>query len=1002
MARNEHNEAMQQTSFLYGGNAGYIEELYAAYQDNPASVSEDWQKYFAELKDPAADVRKSAAGASWKRKNWPIAANGELVSALDGNWQEVEKQLGDKIQAKAQKAGSEISAEEVQRATRDSVHAVMMIRAYRMRGHLHANLDPLGIATKKEDHNELDPSAYGFTPADYDRKIYIDYMLGLEFATINEMLEILQRTYCSTIGVEFMHISDPEEKGWIQQRIEGPDKGVAFTEMGKKAILQKLIEAEGFEQYLDVKYKGTKRFGLDGGESLVPALEQIIKRGGQLGLKEIVLGMAHRGRLNVLTNVMAKPFRAVFHEFKGGSFTPEEVEGSGDVKYHLGASSDREFDENKVHLSLTANPSHLEIVNPVVLGKARAKQDKIEDKNDRGSRQRDSVLPLLLHGDAAFAGQGVVAECLGLSGLKGHRVGGSIHFIINNQIGFTTNPSFSRSSPYPSDVAKMVEAPIFHVNGDDPEAVVYCAKVATEYRQKFGKPVVIDMFCYRRFGHNEGDEPSFTQPKMYKVIRQHPTTVEIYSKKLIGEGLFKQAEVDKMKADFRQFLEDEFDSGQEYRPNKADWLDGAWSGLKVADGSDERRQGQTGVPVKTLKEIGEKITSVPEGFQVHRTIQRFLNNRAEAISTGKGIDWATAESLAFGSLMQEGHTIRLSGQDVERGTFSQRHSVLYDQETEERYIPLNTLAKPEEKVDYDAINSMLSEEAVLGYEYGFALARPDALVLWEAQFGDFANGAQVVFDQFISSGERKWLRMCGLVCLLPHGYEGQGPEHSSARPERFLQLCAEDNMQVVNVTTPANYFHVLRRQINREFRKPLIIFTPKSLLRHKRAVSDLSDLGAKSSFHRLLWDDAEMKKDGPVKLVTDSKIRRVVMSSGKVYYDLLEEREKRGINDIYLLRVEQLYPFPAKALIKELSRFKNAEMVWCQEEPKNMGYWNFIEPYIEWVLAHIGAKHTELRYTGRAAAASPATGLMSKHLAQLAAFLEDALGDGPHVTEKSR
>jgi 2-oxoglutarate dehydrogenase E1 component len=1002
MARNEHNEAMQQTSFLYGGNAGYIEELYAAYQDNPASVSEDWQKYFAELKDPAADVRKSAEGASWKRKNWPIAANGELVSALDGNWQEVEKQLGDKIQAKAQKAGSQISAEEVQRATRDSVHAVMMIRAYRMRGHLHANLDPLGIASKKEDHNELDPSAYGFTPADYDRKIFIDYMLGLEFATINEMLEILQRTYCSTIGVEFMHISDPEEKGWIQQRIEGPDKGVAFTEMGKKAILQKLIEAEGFEQYLDVKYKGTKRFGLDGGESLVPALEQIIKRGGQLGLKEIVLGMAHRGRLNVLTNVMAKPFRAVFHEFKGGSFAPEEVEGSGDVKYHLGASSDREFDENKVHLSLTANPSHLEIVNPVVLGKSRAKQDKIEEKNDRGSRQRDSVLPLLLHGDAAFAGQGVVAECLGLSGLKGHRVGGSIHFIINNQIGFTTNPSFSRSSPYPSDVAKMVEAPIFHCNGDDPEAVVYCAKIATEYRQKFGKPVVIDMFCYRRFGHNEGDEPSFTQPKMYKVIRQHPTTVEIYSKKLIGEGLFKQSEIDKIKADFRQFLEDEFDSGQEYRPNKADWLDGAWSGLKVADGSDERRQGQTGVPVKALKEIGEKITSVPEGFQVHRTIQRFLNNRAEAISSGKGIDWATAESLAFGSLMQEGHTIRLSGQDVERGTFSQRHSVLYDQETEERYIPLNTLARPEEKVEYDAINSMLSEEAVLGYEYGFALARPDALVLWEAQFGDFANGAQVVFDQFISSGERKWLRMCGLVCLLPHGYEGQGPEHSSARPERFLQLCAEDNMQVVNVTTPANYFHVLRRQINREFRKPLIIFTPKSLLRHKRAVSDLSDLGAKSSFHRLLWDDAELKKDGPVKLVTDSKIRRVVMSSGKVYYDLLEEREKRGINDIYLLRVEQLYPFPAKALIKELSRFKNAEMVWCQEEPKNMGYWNFIEPYIEWVLAHIGAKHTELRYTGRAAAASPATGLMSKHLAQLAAFLEDALGDGPHVTEKSR
>ncbi|MCB1386104.1 MAG: 2-oxoglutarate dehydrogenase E1 component [Nitratireductor sp.] len=1002
MSRQDTNQQFSNTSFLYGGNASYIEELYARYQENPGALSADWQDYFAALADNRDDVVKNARGASWQRANWPIAANGEMVSALDGDWASVEAHMADRLRGKQERrsVGPGLSEAEVAEAARDSVRAVMMIRAYRMRGHLHATLDPLGIAGKKEDHNELHPSSYGFVEADYDRQIFIDYMLGLEYATIPQMLEILQRTYCSTIGVEFMHISNPEEKGWIQARIEGPDKGVAFTELGKKAILQKLVEAEGFEQFLDVKYKGTKRFGLDGGESLIPALEQIIKRGGQLGLKEIVLGMAHRGRLNVLTNVMAKPFHAVFHEFKGGSFAPEAVEGSGDVKYHLGASSDREFDDNKVHLSLTANPSHLEIVNPVVLGKVRAKQDMLEEKNERGSRERDSVLPLLLHGDAAFAGQGVVAECFGLSGLKGHRTGGSIHFIINNQIGFTTNPNFSRSSPYPSDVAKMVEAPIFHVNGDDPEAVVYCAKVATEYRQKFHKPVVIDMFCYRRFGHNEGDEPSFTQPKMYKAIRSHPTVVSLYSDKLIEEGLYKADDIALLKSDFRRHLDDEYEVGQDYRPNKADWLDGAWSGLKVADGADEHRPGATGIPLKTLREIGEKITTVPEGFNVHRTIRRFLDNRAEAIKSGKGIDWATGEALAFGSLMLEGNLIRLSGQDVERGTFSQRHSVLYDQETEARHICLNALVegdklpggKPRAKVEYDVINSMLSEEAVLGYEYGYSLAQPDALTVWEAQFGDFVNGAQVVIDQFISSGERKWLRMCGLVMLLPHGYEGQGPEHSSARPERFLQLCAEDNMQVANCTTPSNYFHILRRQLRREFRKPLIIMTPKSLLRHKRAVSDLSDMGPKSSFHRLLWDDAEYRKDEVIKLASDSKIRRVVLCTGKVYYDLYEEREKRGVNDVYLLRVEQLYPFPAKALIKELSRFKNAEIVWCQEEPKNMGYWTFIEPYVTWVLDHIKASNRSLRYAGRPASASPATGLMSKHLTQLSALLEDALG----------
>jgi 2-oxoglutarate dehydrogenase E1 component len=662
------------------------------------------------------------------------------------------------------------------------------------------------------------------------------------------------------------------------------------------------------------------------------------------------------------------------------------VEGSGDVKYHLGASSDREFDGNNVHLSLTANPSHLEIVDPVVLGKVRAKQDQHHDT------ERTKVLPLLLHGDAAFAGQGVVAECLGLSGLKGHRTGGSIHFIINNQIGFTTNPRYSRSSPYPSDVAKMIEAPIFHVNGDDPEAVTYAAKIAIEFRQKFKKPVVIDMFCYRRYGHNEGDEPGFTQPLMYKRIKSHPTTLETYGKKLESEGVLTADEAQEMRAAWRAKLEAEYESGQTYKPNKADWLDGRWAHLKAAKSADDDpRRGKTGVAVEDLRALGEKITRVPEGFQAHKTIKRFLDNRRKAIETGEGIDWATGEALAFCTLLTEGHPVRLSGQDVERGTFSQRHSVLIDQESEERYLPFNNLS--DDQCRYEVINSMLSEEAVLGFEYGYSLAEPNALTLWEAQFGDFANGAQVVFDQFISSGERKWLRMSGLVCLLPHGYEGQGPEHSSARLERYLQMCAEDNMQVANCTTPANYFHILRRQLKREIRKPLILMTPKSLLRHKRAVSRLDELGVESTFHRVLWDDAQLNPGSEgIKLVPDEKIRRVVLCSGKVYYDLFEEREKRGIDDVYLMRVEQLYPFPLKTLAGEMARFKNADVVWCQEEPKNMGSWFFVEPYLEWVLGHAGSKVSRPVYAGRSASASTATGLMSRHLAELQGFVNEALG----------
>ena len=970
-------------SLYDGSNALYLEQLYARYRKGDRTLDAAWLSYFAAL--DAEEASAAPHMPSWQRADWPPAVNGELTSALDANWQDDSlpspQSLGGKIEARLDGADTDT----VRAATLDSVRAIMMIRAYRYRGHLAANLDPLGIEPPGT-HPELDPISYGFTVDDFDRPIFIDNVLGLETASINEMLDILRRTYCGTVALEFMHISDPEEKGWLQERIEGPDKEVAFTKEGKLAIFQKLVEAEGLEQFIDVKYTGTKRFGLDGGEAMIPALEQIIKRGGNLGVKEIVLGMPHRGRLNVLTNVMAKPFEALFHEFKGGSANPEDIEGSGDVKYHLGASSDREFDGNRVHLSLSPNPSHLEAVDPVVLGKARAKQDQFKEK-PRDMADRTTVIPLLLHGDAAFAGQGIVAECLGLSGLIGHKSGGSIHFIVNNQIGFTTNPRFSRSSPYPSDVAKMVEAPIFHVNGDDPEAVVFAAKVATEFRQKFQKPVVIDMFCYRRHGHNEGDEPAFTQPTMYKKIKGHESVVAKYGQRLMAEGLLTQAEFDAAKAAYRATLDAAFEAANNFKPNKADMLDGKWSGLEQK--TLEFVRGETGVDRDVLLEVGRGLTRVPDGFNLHRALTRQLKAKDKMFETGEGFDWATAEALAFGSLALEGHPIRLSGQDSERGTFSQRHSSWIDQETERRHKPLKYIR--DEQALFEVINSMLSEAAVLGFEYGYSLAEPNTLVLWEAQFGDFANGAQVLVDQFIASGEIKWLRMSGLVMLLPHGYEGQGPEHSSARLERYLQLCAEENMQVANCTTPANYFHILRRQLKRKFRKPLILMTPKSLLRHKQCVSSLDEMASGSSFHRVLWDDMDARLKGGLKAAKD--VRRVVMCSGKVYYDLLEAREEAGLDDVYIMRVEQLYPVPVGPLLAELEPYAHAEMVWCQEEPRNMGAWSFIEPELENVLTTLGAKHKRPVYAGRKAAASTATGLMSSHLIQREALLKAALID---------
>jgi len=979
------NDQFKASSFMQGHNAAYLEQLYAQYAKDPDAVDEAWRAFFAELGDGEGDVTAEARGPSWARADWPPTPGGDLVHALDGQWPEEAKpeKVAEKVREKAADVGAIITEDQVKRAVLDSVRALMIIRAYRIRGHLAADLDPLGLQ-EKTAHPELDPASYGFTEADMDRPIFLDNVLGLQTASMRQIVDIVKRTYCGTFALQYMHISDPEQSSWLKERIEGLGKEIQFTKRGRRAILNKLVEAEGFEKFCHVKFMGTKRFGLDGAEALVPAMEQIIKRGGSLGLREIVIGMPHRGRLSVLANVMSKPYRAIFNEFQGGSFKPEDVDGSGDVKYHLGASSDREFDGNKVHLSLTANPSHLEAVNPVVLGKVRAKQAQL------GDTDRTQVLPVLLHGDAAFAGQGVVAEGFGLSGLVGHRTGGTIHIIVNNQIGFTTAPSFSRSSPYPTDIALMVEAPIFHVNGDDPEACVHAAKVAIEFRQKFHKDVVIDMFCYRRFGHNEGDEPMFTNPLMYKTIKTHKTTLQLYTERLIRDGLIPEGEIEDMKTAFQAELNGEFESSKDYKPNKADWLDGRWSHLNRQ--GEEYQRGQTAIPEATFNEVGAALTRVPEGFDLHKTVGRMLEAKRQMFETGTGFDWATGEALAFGSLMLEGYPVRLSGQDATRGTFSHRHSAFLDQTTEERYYPLNHIREGQGR--YEVIDSMLSEYAVLGFEYGYSLAEPNALTMWEAQFGDFANGAQIMFDQFISSGEAKWLRMSGLTVLLPHGFEGQGPEHSSARLERFLQMCGGDNWIVANCTTPANYFHILRRQLHRTYRKPLILMTPKSLLRHKLAVSDTADFVEGSSFHRVLWDDADPQRltgRSTGKLVGDDQIKRVVMCSGKVYYDLLEARDSREIEDVYIMRVEQFYPFPALSLVKELERFPNAEVVWCQEEPKNQGSWFFMEPNIEWVLGRIRESGTRPRYVGRPAAASPATGLMSQHKAQQEALVNDAL-----------
>ncbi len=943
-----------------GANAAFIADLYAKWVSNPSSVDAGFAELFAALEDDSRAILTDASGASWSPHHY---------------------EFGERVTPPAQPASHQdpgISDEKVRAAAKDSIHALMMVRTYRVRGHLEAKLDPLGLQLPSP-HPELDPATHGFSEADMDRPIFIDNVLGLEFATPRQILSILRESYCGPVGVEFMHIQDPEQKAWIQRHVEGAPWNTRFDTAGKKAILQQLTEAEGLEAFCQRRFVGTKRFGLEGAEVTIPALHAIIETAAGAGVSEVAIGMPHRGRLNTLVNIVKKPYTALFSEFDGNSFKPDDVQGSGDVKYHLGTSTDLEIGGRMVHLSLQPNPSHLEAVDPVVVGKVRARQDMAGD-----TKARRSVMGILMHGDAAFAGQGLVYETLAMSQLIGYRTGGTIHVVVNNQIGFTTVPAHAYSGLYCTDVAKSIQSPIIHVNGDNPEAVVWCAQLAADFRQEFATDFVLDIVCYRRHGHNETDEPAFTQPIMYRAIKDLKTTRELYAERLQADAVIAPGEAQAMWDSLNATLEDAYVAAKAYKPNKADWLEGHWSGLSTPDNEAEWTEDKTDVELAALAHVGRAISTIPPQFDVNPKIVRQLEAKRTMLETGRGVDWATGEALAFGTLLLEGHRVRLSGEDSQRGTFSQRHAVLIDQTTQHEYVPLNNIAERQAKIEI--YNSLLSEVGVLGFEYGYTLADPRTLVLWEAQFGDFANGAQVIIDQFLASGETKWLRMSGLVMLLPHGHEGQGPEHSSARPERYLQLCAESNLTVTSLTTPANYFHALRRQLKRNFRKPLIVMTPKSLLRHKLAVSSLSEFGTGSQFRSVI---SEIDT-----IAADEEIKRVVLCTGKVYYDLLAERRAQGLRNVALVRIEQLYPFPTVSLPKVLCRYRNAEVVWCQEEPENMGAWTFVDRRIEKVLSALDVAAKRPTYVGRPEAASPATGLAKVHVAQQAALVAAALASG--------
>ncbi len=929
-------------NFLNSSNASYVAELYFKYHKDPSTVDKSWIDFFSSLNEDEITVIKDFGGPKWKNRPANI--------------------INDISIGKIASPNVNIQSNSFKSSTIDSIRALRLIRAYRINGHLIADLDPLNIA-KKDFHPELDYKSYGFKDNDLDREIFIDGSLGLNKAPLKEIIKILKETYSSSIGVEFLHMQSPEQKQWVQERIEEVRNKTNFTEEGKKAIFNRLVESELFEKFLDKKFLGTKRYGIEGGESMLPGIEQIVKQSCLSGVENIFIGTAHRGRLTLLTTVLGMPYKGVLSKFQGNLNDPNEVLGSGDVKYHLGVSSDRKFENKNIHLSLAPNPSHLEAVDPVVIGRVRAKQTQLKDK------KTDKVFALLIHGDAALAGQGVVAETFAMSQLRGFRTGGTIHFVINNQIGFTTMPFYGRSAPYCTEIAKMVQAPIFHVNGDDPESVVHVCRLAAEFRNKFKEDVVVDMFCYRRSGHNEADEPSFTQPLMYQAIKKHPTTMKIYEKKLNEQNILNIDETTKIQKDFRSFLDNEFDNAKSYKPNKADWLEGSWTGLSTA--TLGTRKGKTSFDKNNLLEISKLIHKIPESFNTHKKVNKIYLDRYNSVKEGKKIDWSTAESLAFATLLDEGYGVRLSGQDSGRGTFSQRHAVLYDQINESRFVPLRHFKK--EQGYFEIIDSFLSEYGVLGFEYGYSQADPKTLVIWEAQFGDFANNAQTIIDQFITTGERKWLRMSGITLLLPHGHEGQGPEHTSSRLERFLQMCAEDNIQVANCTSPANYFHILRRQLLRNFRKPLVLLTPKSTLRHKNNTSSIDYFIDGSSFHRVLRNDITLEQE--------KKINRIIICSGKIYFELQDKIESLKKQNIFILRLEQLYPFPYDVFSNELKRFINCEILWCQEEPKNMGAYGFIKRRIESVMKEINTKQQKLVYVGRRAAASPATGVFDRHLA---------------------
>ena len=941
-------------TFLNSANAPYVAELYSKFRNDPESVDITWKDFFNNLNEDDYSVLKDFGGPEWKERPSSIIDKNYITKVIKSN--------------------VNYNSEEFRISTLDSIRALRLIRAFRINGHLIADLDPLGIS-EREYPQELDYKSYGFIESDLEKEIFIDGSLGLEKGKLKNIIKILKETYSASIGVEFLHIQQADQKQWVQERIEEVRNKTNFTNEGKKAIYKRLVESELFEQFLDKKFLGTKRYGIEGGEAMIPGIEQIVKQACLSGIEDIIIGTAHRGRLTLLSSVLEMPYKKILSKFQGSLNDPNEVLGSGDVKYHLGVSADREFEKKKIHLSLTSNPSHLEAVNPVVAGKVRAKQTLAKDKTT------DKVIGLLIHGDAAIAGQGVVAETFAMSQLRGFKTGGTIHFVINNQIGFTTMPQYGRSAPYCTEIAKMVQAPIFHVNGDDPEAVVHVCRLATEFRNKFKVDVVVDMFCYRRSGHNEADEPSFTQPLMYKAIKKQITTRKKYEKKLIENNTLSEEESRDIVDSFKNFLDKEFESTKNYKPNKVDWLEGTWTGLSTA--TFDARRGKTSVKEKTLINVAKKIHEIPADFNAHRRIKKIYGDRLTSVINGKGIDWATSESLALATLLDEGYGVRISGQDVGRGTFSHRHGVLYDQENENRFVPLRHFQNKQGY--FEIIDSFLSEFGVLGFEYGYSQVDPKTLVIWEAQFGDFANGAQIMIDQFISSGERKWLRMSGLTMLLPHGHEGQGPEHTSGRLERFLQMCAEDNMQIVNCTSPANYFHVLRRQLHRNFRKPLIIFTPKSTLRHKSNVSNIEDYINGSTFHRILTDKLSVKEK--------RKNKRLIICSGKIYFELADHIAKNKIKNLSIIRLEQIYPFPYENFRDELKHYTDAEIIWAQEEPKNMGAWGFVKGRLESVMQEAKVKQEKIFYVGRSPAASPAAGSLERHLSNQETIIKMATED---------